>query len=118
MAKAGIRRTRKIGGISRRMVLNSVVVVVAMFSFGYVMAPLYDTICRALGIGGKTDVAEVAPAAAAVDTSRTVTVEFTGHAMAGLPWEFRPLTKKVDVRPGKVMTVAYYVRNPTSETIV
>jgi cytochrome c oxidase assembly protein subunit 11 len=89
-----------------------------MFGFGFALAPFYDAICRALGIGGKTGRIDEATAVVAVDTSRKVTVEFTGHAMAGLPWEFRPMVKKIDVHPGQPITVSYYVRNPTAEKMI
>ncbi len=90
-------------------------VIVVMFSFGFAMSPLYDAICRAVGASSKPLRADVDAPATVVDQSRTVTVEFTGNAIAGLPWEFRPLTKKVEMHPGEVVTVAYYVRNPFAE---
>lgn len=97
---------------------NLALVALAMFGFGYLMAPLYDVLCQVTGIGGKpgrTD--EQAVGAEVVDTSRTITVEFTGNTNSGLPWEFRPLVKKLDVHPGAVYEVKYVVRNPTDETI-
>jgi cytochrome c oxidase assembly protein subunit 11 len=103
---------------NRRVVGWSLLVIAVMFGFGFAMAPLYDTLCRALGIGGKTDRLEASAAPIRIDTNRKVTVEFTGHAMAGLPWEFRPLTRKLEVHPGASVTVAYYARNPTAEVIV
>jgi cytochrome c oxidase assembly protein subunit 11 len=102
---------------NRRILRRSALVVVIMFSFGFAVAPFYDAICRALGIGGKTGTVE-ATAVTTADKSRKVTVEFTGHAMAGLPWEFRPMVKKIDVHPGEPTTVSYYVRNPTAEKMV
>lgn len=97
---------------------NLVLVALAMFGFGYLMAPLYDVLCQVTGIGGKTGrTDEQTAGAAVVDTSRTITVEFTGNTNSGLPWEFRPLVKKLDVHPGAVHEVKYLVRNPTSETI-
>jgi len=103
---------------NRRVVGWSLLVIAVMFGFGFAMAPLYDSLCRALGIGGKTDRLEADAAPVQIDTGRKVTVEFTGHAMAGLPWEFRPLTRKLEVHPGASVTVAYYARNPTAEVIV
>jgi len=99
------------------MIWITAVVIVAMFSFGFAMSPLYDTLCRALGVGGRTERADGAPLPTTVDMSRKVTVEFTGNSMAGLPWEFRPTVKKLEVHPGEVRTVTYYVRNLTGETI-
>ncbi|MFL6713232.1 MAG: cytochrome c oxidase assembly protein, partial [Sulfurifustis sp.] len=34
-----------------------------------------------------------------------------------LPWEFRPLTKRIEVHPGETVTVSYYVRNAADEPI-
>lgn len=92
-------------------------VAVVMFGFGFALAPFYDAICRALGIGGKTAPGAADSAVTKIDTSRTVIVEFTGNAMAGLPWEFRPLTKKIGVHPGELTMVAYHVRNPAPEAV-
>lgn len=102
---------------NKRVLRRSVLVVVIMFGFGFVLAPFYDAICRALGVSGKTGTIDDT-AVVTIDTSRKVTVELTGHAMAGLPWEFRPLVKKIDVHPGEPTTVSYYVRNMTAEKMV
>ena len=114
-----MKRKSKVAIANQRTLLWSLAVIVVMFSFGYALAPFYDQICRALGIGGKTGRTDAeAVAAVKVDNSRDVTVEFTGTAMAGLPWEFRPRVKKIMVHPGEVVTINYSVRNPTAETMV
>ncbi len=103
---------------NRRVAVTLGIVTVAMFGFGYALAPMYDLMCQAFGFNGKTGRTDAqAVAAQAVDSSRTVTVEFTGLATTGLPWEFRPLTKKLAVHPGEVREVKYWVRNTTNETI-
>jgi cytochrome c oxidase assembly protein subunit 11 len=114
---ARVSKRTEVAAANRRILWRSAIVVLAMFALGFAMAPFYDAICRALGIGGKTGRIDEA-AVSAVDMTRTVTVEFTGHAMAGLPWEFRPLVKKIDVHPGQAVTASYYVRNPTPERMV
>ncbi|MDO8598099.1 MAG: cytochrome c oxidase assembly protein, partial [Sulfuricaulis sp.] len=65
---------------------------------------------------GRTDAQTVA--AQPVDMSRTVTVEFTGLATTGLPWEFKPLTKKLEMHPGETAEVKYLARNLAQEEIV
>jgi len=111
-------KSAKMPAGTARTVRNLAIIVVAMFGFGYLMAPLYDVLCQVTGIGGKTGRTDERTAGAAVvDTSRTITVEFTGNTNSGLPWEFRPLVKKLDVHPGAVHEVKYLVRNPTNETI-
>ena len=103
---------------NKRLVWKLVLVVVGMFGFGFAMWPMYIVLCDITGLNGKTGKLEVdAVAAVKTDRSRTVTVQFTGLATTGLPWEFRPLTKKIDVHPGELVEVSYYVRNTADETI-
>lgn len=100
----------------RRLVIKLVAVIVAMFGFGYALSPMYDLMCKSFGLNGKTGRVEE-KAAQAVDTGRTVTVEFTGLATTGLPWEFRPLTKKIEIHPGETAEVKYLARNLAPEAI-
>jgi cytochrome c oxidase assembly protein subunit 11 len=88
-----------------------------MFGVGYALAPLYDVLCDAMGLNGKTTRVATMEPTGPVDATRTVTVELTGQAMAGLPWEFRPLTAKLDVHPGETVEVKYYARNRAAEAI-
>ncbi len=103
---------------NRRLAVKLGIATVAMFGFGYALAPMYDLMCQAFGFNGKTGRTDVQTVAATpVDRSRTVTIEFTGLATTGLPWEFKPLTKKLEVHPGETHEVKYWVRNTTGETI-
>ncbi len=101
---------------NRRTAAKLALVAAAMFGFGYLLVPLYDLACAALGLNGKTG--RIEAVTAAVDTKRTVTVEFTAHATTGLPWEFRPLTRRLEVHPGETVVVNYYARNTAAETLV
>ncbi len=102
---------------NRRLALKLAVVTVAMFGFGYALSPMYDLMCKAFGLNGKVGRVAAESAAQPVDTSRTVIVEFTGLATSGLPWEFKPLVKKIEVHPGETMEVNYLVRNLAQEEI-
>ncbi|MBI3898064.1 MAG: cytochrome c oxidase assembly protein [Gammaproteobacteria bacterium] len=101
---------------NRRTAIKLALTAVGMFAFGYVLSSFYDQICRAVGIGGKTGRIEQ-QAVGPVDSRRTITIEFTGNVTDGLPWEFRPLVKRIEAHPGETLTVRYYVRNTTNETI-
>ena len=117
MAKQG-NREQQTRMANRRLVTKLALVTVAMFGFGYAMSPMYDVMCRALGLNGKTGRTDAQTVAAQpVDKSRTVTVEFTGLATSGLPWEFRPLVKKMELHPGETAEVKYVARNMASEQI-
>ncbi len=90
-------------------------VAVAMFAFGYALVPLYDVLCEVTGLNGKTG--RIESASDAVDTSRSVKVEFVAESMAGLPWEFRPVERSVNVHPGETREVKYLVHNRSSEPV-
>ena len=45
---------------TRRLVGRLLLVTVLMFAFGFALVPLYDVMCRALGINGKTPAAPTA----------------------------------------------------------
>jgi len=100
----------------RRTGFKLAAVALGMFAFGYALVPLYNVICDITGLNGKTGRVEV-ERGANVDTSRWVTVEFTGNSMGGLPWEFRPQQKTLRVHPGQTAVAYYEARNTADETI-
>lgn len=108
----------------RRLVARLLLVVAFAFAFGFAMVPLYNVLCKVTGLNGKTNgfeaggLAAGAPAPSNIDWTRTVTVEFTGTVMPGLPWEMRPLTPSLDLHPGELQQVKYLVRNTSRHTIV
>ena len=103
---------------NKRLARNLLIAAVAMFGFGYLLAPMYDVICKVTGLNGKTGRIEAKVAEAGkVDRSRVITVEFTGSTQSGLPWEFRPETKKLELHPGETAEVKYYARNLAREPI-
>ncbi len=92
---------------------------VGMFGFGYALVPLYEIVCQAFGVNGKTGrVDAIAAETSTIDASRWVTVEFTGEVMGALPWEFRPLQPSVRLHPGQTATVRYLARNLSGRTVV
>jgi cytochrome c oxidase assembly protein subunit 11 len=114
----GKPQPRNLRVANRRLAMKLAGVTLAMFAFGYALSPMYDVMCRSLGINGKTGRTDAQTVAAQpVDMARTVTVEFTGLATSGLPWEFKPLTKKMDLHPGETREVKYLVHNLAKEEI-
>ena len=81
-----------------------VVVAVVMFAFVFVvMVPLYDVLCDALGINGKTSGQVYTSVPAVVDESRTVTIQFVATNNESMPWEFGPTTTAMKVHPKRMM---------------
>ena len=96
-----------------------VVVAVAMFAFVFVvMVPLYNVLCDALGINGKTSSTAYTSVEARVDESRTVTIQFVATNNAGMPWEFGPTTTMMKVNPGAVNDTVFLARNPLPRAMV
>lgn len=91
---------------------------VLMFGFGFAMVPLYDVFCDITGLNGKTGRIELEEALSQqVDEDRLVTVEFLATVHSDLPWEFRPMVRKIKVHPGEVTEVNYYAMNKTDNTV-
>ncbi len=100
-------------------VAKMVTVVVIMFSFVFVvMVPLYNVLCDALGINGKTSGERYQAATIQVDESREITVQFVAMNSDGMPWEFRPTQTIMRVNPGAVNETVFFARNPLPKDMV
>jgi len=100
---------------NRETLVKLLVVAVAMFGFGYALAPFYRAICDALGLNSvvKAD----ALANTQVDTGRLLTVEFDTNLRSNLPWTFVPLERSVRVHPGALTQVVFEVRNRSGRAV-
>jgi len=100
--------------------LLMLLVVVGMFGFGFAMVPLYDLLCSVTGLNGSTTgrIEEKSLLSSKADLSRTIVVQFDATNNAGLPWEFHPLVKKIEVHPGEVKEVVYFAKNNSNKTII
>ena len=107
-------RAQANGKTARRLAF----VVLAMFGFGYALVPLYDVLCEITGLGGRTGVVAAGALDGAVDTSRTVKVQFLGTVNSRLPWEFRPNVASMEVHPGQVYQTTYFARNLSGSTTI
>jgi len=100
-------------------VLKLATVSVAMFAFVFVvMVPLYNVLCDALGINGKTSAQAYTAVDAAVDTGRSITVQFIATNNDGMPWEFRPQVTAMAVHPGAANDTVFFAANPTTQDMV
>ena len=108
-----------LAGANRRLVGRLGLVVIAMFGFGFALVPLYDVFCEITGLNGKTGrVEKEAALSQVVDTEREVTVEFVVSVNSDLPWEIKPLVRRIKVHPGQVTEVKYAARNKTDGIVV
>ena len=71
-----------------------------MFGLGFAMVPLYDLFCEVTGI--KDTTSRKAIVEYTIDRSRSIRVEFDATINQELEFEFRPMTKFVEVNPGEL----------------
>ena len=98
---------------TRRLVIRLSLVVVAMFGFGFALVPIYDVMCQAFGINGKT--AGAYEGSQAVDEQRQVRVQFLATNAAEMVWEFGPQADEVVVHPGDSTQMLFVAYNPTDK---
>ncbi|WP_114765625.1 cytochrome c oxidase assembly protein [Vibrio rhodolitus] len=104
---------------NRKLTIKLLGATVAMFGFGFALVPLYDIMCDALGINGKTNSEAVEqPTALSPDRSRTIKVEFIAHPNPNMQWDFKPEVTSMEVHPGEVIQTAYIAFNRANYTIV
>jgi cytochrome c oxidase assembly protein subunit 11 len=100
-------------------VTKLVTVAICMFAFVFVvMVPLYNVLCEALGINGKTAGEAYTSVQAGVDETREITIQFMATNNEGMPWDFGPSVTAMKVNPGAVNDTVFHASNPLPEAMV
>lgn len=98
----------------RKTLAQTVGVVVFMGALAWASVPLYDWFCRVTGYGGATNVSEE-------NTNdildQTILVRFDASLERGMPWEFTPVEREMEVRIGETGLAFYEAHNPTDRPI-
>lgn len=84
-------------------------VVILMGSLAWASVPFYDWFCRVTGFGGATNVVE-ANQSDVLD--QTITVRFDASLEKGMPWEFKPAQREMEIRIGETGLAFYEAHNP------
>ena len=107
-------------GTNRKLIRNLLLTVVGMFGFGFALVPLYDVICEVTGLNGRTSEVNIVdvPEGMEADEERTVRVSFVTRGSQGIPWDFEPEVRRVEVHPGEIRKVNFRARNTTGEPMV
>ena len=98
----------------RRTVIPLVAVGLGMAAMAWAAVPLYNLFCRVTGFAGTT---QVATSGSDVVLERTVTVRFDGSTVRGMAWEFKPVTKPLELRIGETAIAFFEAYNPTDRVI-
>lgn len=99
----------------QKLLVILALIVLGMFAFGFALVPIYNSLCKTLGINGKTNPEAIAydVTKAKIDTDREILVEFVATNNSGVPWAFYPKTNKIKVHPGEIVKLAFYAENKT-----
>lgn len=100
----------------RKLVIILAVIVLGMFGFGFALVPIYNSLCKSLGINGKTNPEAVVYDATKIKIvkDRVVTVEFVATNNSGVPWTFYPKVRKMQLHPGEIARLSFYAENKTN----
>ncbi len=97
---------------NRSLTGRLLLLVVAMFGFGFLLVPLYDVFCDITGFGGRTNttaaVVEEAP-----DLSREIRVQFVTTVNSYAPFAFAADIDSMTVHPGSMYFATFTAKNLT-----
>lgn len=98
----------------KKTALGLVTVVMVMAGLSFAAVPFYSWFCRVTGFGGTTATAQAAP-----DTvlDREITIRFDASTDRSMPWQFKPLQRRMKLRIGETGLAFYEAYNPTDRTI-
>jgi cytochrome c oxidase assembly protein subunit 11 len=103
---------------NRRLIAGLLVMTACSFAFGWALVPLYDVLCRTVGIGNADAKAGPATARETIDPNREITVEFLASPASVGSFEFRPKVASMRIHPGKLYAAEFYAKNLTSAASV
>lgn len=102
-----------------RMVAVFGFVAIAMFAFGFILAPFYSLLCEWTGIGGQAQTAAKQQAAAYVpDLNRKIGMEFVTMVNEMMPLKFWVEKPKLPIHPGESYTMNFYATNLSAKKLV
>ena len=106
--------------IHTKLVVTLALIVLAMFAFGFALVPIYNSLCKALGLNGKTNPEAIAydVTKAKIAKDREVLVEFVATNNSGVPWAFYPKIQKLKIHPGEIAKLAFYAENKTGHRMI
>ena len=101
-------------GTHRGVMLACLAALVFMGGMSFAAVPLYRMFCQVTGYGGTTKRAEKAS-----DTvvNRIIRVRFDANVAPGMPWQFQPEQRYVDIKVGENMLAFYKAANTSSESV-
>ena len=86
-----------------------------MVGLSFASVPLYQLFCQVTGFGGTLNTEAVPVPSEVSDT--IVTVNFDSNVNSDLPWDFKPVQRKVRVRMGEESLAHYTAMNVSDSPV-
>jgi cytochrome c oxidase assembly protein subunit 11 len=97
-----------------RTLTKCVGVVVLMGGLAWASVPFYDWFCRVTGFGGVTGQSDIASDEV---LDETIKVRFDASKERGMPWDFAPVERVMELRIGETGLAFYEAYNPTDRPV-
>jgi cytochrome c oxidase assembly protein subunit 11 len=98
----------------RNVALVLTTFVVFMVGVSFAAVPFYDWFCRTTGFGGTPQIASSAPEK---KLERKIRIRFDAN-VAGVPWEFQPEVREIEVNIGETFLIHYFATNLSRDETV
>ncbi|VEH86090.1 cytochrome c oxidase assembly protein (plasmid) [Legionella adelaidensis] len=86
-----------------KLLVTLLLIALGMFGFGFALVPIYNSLCKALNINGKTNTEAIAyNPHTKVNQQREVLVQFVATQNSSIPWAFYPKVEKIKFIRGKL----------------
>jgi cytochrome c oxidase assembly protein subunit 11 len=98
----------------KKTAIQAASLVVFMGALAWASVPFYDWFCRVTGFGGVTNTADTGSDEI---LDQTIIVRFDASKERGMPWEFKPLVREIEMRIGETGLIFYEAYNPTDKPV-
>lgn len=82
-----------------------------MLGMAYAAVPLYEMFCQVTGYGGTTQRVEQYSQTV---LDRPINIRFDANTSGGLPWDFKPVQRNVEIKIGETTQISYQAKNIAS----
>ncbi|WP_290774938.1 cytochrome c oxidase assembly protein [Hoeflea sp.] len=96
-----------------RIVVACSAFVASMIGVSYAAVPLYQLFCQVTGYGGTTQRVEQMSETV---LDRKIKVRFDANVAGGLPWDFKPVEREVELRIGETIQIGYTAENTSDQS--
>ena len=102
--------------INKKKITPIILVSIFLFMLGlsFAAVPLYDLFCRVTGFGGTTQNASKKELPKII-VNQNYKMRFDTNSNGSLDWKFFPEVNTIDLKPGQIKTVNFFVENMSQQ---